>query len=219
MRSTSRPELTMDAPISLHPFEPDLGRLPSLSRAEAAGICVAIAGNVLISLALNCQKLAHRRLEREREQGHQLDQRPYNDLTSASQRIDEEDEANDAIEDSNSARGISAAVEAPVAVVETQPLLSARTANVNTPDYGSGRPPVNGRARSSPSVLARLSPWRKRAAKVSRVEAEQSLLPVDVITVDPGTPRNGDNKGQETPEEPAGNESDYLKSKLWSVTI
>ncbi|KAF7800110.1 hypothetical protein EIP86_011355 [Pleurotus ostreatoroseus] len=134
----------MDAPIfRFHPFEPDLGRLPSLSRAEVAGISVAIAGNVLISLALNCQKLAHRRLEREREQGHQLDQRPYNDLTAAGQRIDEEDEADEAAEDPNTVEGDEARV------------------------------------------------------------------------LDPGTPRDGDNKGQETPEDPTGNESDYLKSKLW----
>ena len=36
--------------------------------ASIIGIIVAISGNVIISLALNCQKLAHRRLEREREQ-------------------------------------------------------------------------------------------------------------------------------------------------------
>ena len=36
--------------------------------ASIIGIIVAISGNVVISLALNCQKLAHRRLEREREQ-------------------------------------------------------------------------------------------------------------------------------------------------------
>ncbi|EJD01208.1 DUF803-domain-containing protein [Fomitiporia mediterranea MF3/22] len=34
--------------------------------ASFIGIIVAISGNVLIALALNCQKLAHRRLERER---------------------------------------------------------------------------------------------------------------------------------------------------------
>jgi magnesium transporter len=44
------------------------------STASLIGIGVAITGNVLISLALNCQKLAHRRLERVREiegQGNQ----------------------------------------------------------------------------------------------------------------------------------------------------
>lgn len=36
------------------------------STASFIGIIVAISGNILISLALNCQKLAHKRLERER---------------------------------------------------------------------------------------------------------------------------------------------------------
>lgn len=38
-----------------------------VTTASFIGIIVAISGNMLISLALNCQKLAHRRLERERE--------------------------------------------------------------------------------------------------------------------------------------------------------
>ncbi|EIM88129.1 DUF803-domain-containing protein [Stereum hirsutum FP-91666 SS1] len=41
---------------------------PNLSRSTVAGISAAIAGNMLISLALNLQKLAHRRLEREWEE-------------------------------------------------------------------------------------------------------------------------------------------------------
>ncbi|KAL5487821.1 hypothetical protein ACEPAI_5929 [Sanghuangporus weigelae] len=40
------------------------------SIASFIGIIVAISGNVLISLALNCQKLAHKRLERERRSRH-----------------------------------------------------------------------------------------------------------------------------------------------------
>ncbi|KAL5530191.1 hypothetical protein ACEPAF_6448 [Sanghuangporus sanghuang] len=43
------------------------------SIASFIGIIVAISGNVLISLALNCQKLAHKRLERERRTGHTLE--------------------------------------------------------------------------------------------------------------------------------------------------
>lgn len=46
---------------------------PSVSRATAIGITFAIAGNVLISFALNLQKLAHARLEAARaERSHGL---------------------------------------------------------------------------------------------------------------------------------------------------
>ncbi|KAH9938496.1 magnesium transporter NIPA-domain-containing protein [Fomitopsis serialis] len=44
----------------------EIPSLPQISRGTFAGIVVAISGNVVISLALNCQKLAHKRLEEER---------------------------------------------------------------------------------------------------------------------------------------------------------
>ncbi|KAI0248708.1 magnesium transporter NIPA-domain-containing protein [Lactifluus subvellereus] len=47
---------------------------PSVSRTTVIGIAIAIAGNVLISFALNLQKLAHARLERSRaERGSRLE--------------------------------------------------------------------------------------------------------------------------------------------------
>jgi hypothetical protein len=47
---------------------------PTISRAMALGFTFAVAGNVLISFALNLQKLAHARLEAARaERGHGLD--------------------------------------------------------------------------------------------------------------------------------------------------
>lgn len=47
---------------------------PSISRTMALGFTFAVAGNVLISFALNLQKLAHARLEAARaERGHGLD--------------------------------------------------------------------------------------------------------------------------------------------------
>ena len=44
----------------------EIPSLPHISRATFAGIVVAISGNVVISFALNCQKLAHKRLELQR---------------------------------------------------------------------------------------------------------------------------------------------------------
>lgn len=37
--------------------------LPKLNLRTAIGILIAVTGNILISLALNLQKLAHRRME------------------------------------------------------------------------------------------------------------------------------------------------------------
>lgn len=52
------------------PIDDPSGSLPAgdaETTASFIGIAVAISGNVLISLALNCQKLAHQRLEKERQ--------------------------------------------------------------------------------------------------------------------------------------------------------
>lgn len=64
----SRP-LTAGGPRGIGDIE-----FPSISSAMALGITFAVAGNVLISFALNLQKLAHARLEVARaERGHGLD--------------------------------------------------------------------------------------------------------------------------------------------------
>jgi hypothetical protein len=41
----------------------------SSGRSSLIGVAISLAGNVLISLALNCQKLAHVRLEKEGQEG------------------------------------------------------------------------------------------------------------------------------------------------------
>ena len=74
--------------------QPDFSKLPNLNRATVAGISVAICGNVLIFLALNCQKLAHRRLELEREQnGVDLEHNGSKSVSNGEPRIDEEEES------------------------------------------------------------------------------------------------------------------------------
>ncbi|KAJ3558943.1 hypothetical protein NM688_g633 [Phlebia brevispora] len=202
-------------------YQPDLGRLPNLSRATVAGISVAIAGNVLISFALNCQKLAHKRLERDRASDKEQEQEPYKNGTNGEPRIDEEEEG--AREPTFAEDGAyPGAAVATMTLVETQPLLPNRNPDTPAQDYGSGSPQEHRRVASSPSFFARLSPWRKRAESMSRVhvEAAHSLVPVDVVTAHPGRSRgeyrdSDDSKVQENPEDLTGNESDYLKSKLW----
>lgn len=49
------------------------------------GIIVAISGNIVISLALNCQKLAHKRLEAEAAQ--QLSRRPPSPVNTPSSKV------------------------------------------------------------------------------------------------------------------------------------
>lgn len=68
--STPIPEILNSTSWRIFSGLEDIGAgfgFPNLSGSTVAGISAAIAGNVLISLALNLQKLAHRRLEREWE--------------------------------------------------------------------------------------------------------------------------------------------------------
>ncbi|KAG9219174.1 hypothetical protein CCMSSC00406_0001584 [Pleurotus cornucopiae] len=63
----------------------DMDDLPKVSTATFIGITVAIAGNVLISLALNLQKLAHRRLEDDKAgRSEELSVRRHTDNNSES---------------------------------------------------------------------------------------------------------------------------------------
>ena len=53
----------------------DYDDLPQVTTRTFIGIVVAVSGNVLISLALNLQKLAHKRVQ-ERKQDANQDERP-----------------------------------------------------------------------------------------------------------------------------------------------
>ncbi|KAK7695567.1 hypothetical protein QCA50_000203 [Cerrena zonata] len=176
---------------------------PNISHATVAGIAVAISGNVLISLALNCQKLAHRRLEAERE-------------AAAKSAATEPSTTRSEI----SGDGYFAATrhlngsELPHLISETEPLLSPSTPGL---EHTS-----NPRREVKRSFLSRL--WRGRATRAAResdhahVAATHVMMPVDVVTVNRTSRSNGrshDPKPDSDQDSYDGNESDYLKSKLW----
>lgn len=52
----------------LHHHRPGLAMSESSGRSSLIGVAISLIGNILISLALNCQKLAHVRLEKESEE-------------------------------------------------------------------------------------------------------------------------------------------------------
>lgn len=208
----------------------ELPNFPRFTRATIAGISVAICGNILISLALNCQKLAHKRLEKyppaftqnppsshtsrsSRENGR-VDSRPAPAVDSRSEGMD--------LGDGSEPPTMSPTTAA--AVVETEPLLS-RTST----DYGAGTAGIaNGQSRAKrPTILSRLSTFHKHDAHIlhepdrSDLASTHALMPVDVIPVPSETFSNGHGKGGATGNDQQKNnsssESDYLKSKLWYV--
>lgn len=208
--------------------EPGIG-LPHLTLQTAIGITVAIAGNVLISLALNLQKVAHIRLEKARKQARMerelhvsgdalrsispLDQRPSGDPFVCSHES------------------------------ETQPLIQGSSASRSRARYGTGTSPEtrrdDSRSRKStssargrrpgqpsrkPSFASRFIPFRlgqrEHGGGNENVSHTQDTLviPVDVIPAERIVAWNGN--GRRAPPSPElweeeGTESDYLRSKIW----
>ncbi|OJA20911.1 hypothetical protein AZE42_00896 [Rhizopogon vesiculosus] len=201
--------------------------LPHLTMQTGIGITVAIAGNVLISLALNLQKLAHLRLAKERRQarmerelqvpGDRLrsrspqDRRPPEDPDASFH----ETETQPLIQDTSSSRpraryGASASTE------------TRRDDSRSTKSTSSARGRRASKPQRIPSFASRFLPFRISLYKDDGENAshtqEVSAIPVDVIPVERLVTLNG-NHGRKSPSseiwEDEGTESDYLRSKLW----
>ncbi|EGO27484.1 hypothetical protein SERLADRAFT_446715 [Serpula lacrymans var. lacrymans S7.9] len=221
----------------------DLGfDLPHLTLQTSIGISVAIAGNILISLALNVQKLAHRRLERERKKAkREGTNRARNDTArqgesgpaSSDVELDNNpivsdgfgDERNDDIEHS--------------LLLENQPLLP--TSSPLRPTYGMsagssastddrrsttssgslsrGRRGARHQRKSSFSlhfIPFRMSFGKSQSQKIN-ADAHMGPISVDEVGIHNGHGgfKRNQNAGQKKSAEEEENESDYLKSRLW----
>ncbi|KAJ7667844.1 DUF803-domain-containing protein [Mycena polygramma] len=200
------PEL-VQAPTAPHWLSAlDLGgKLPEMTTATFIGITIAISGNVLISLALNLQKLAHKRVEAEKLERRQATPTPKtphpNGVSEAGGYFQGEE-------------GHSEDVPLQAAILVPQ-----------RPDYGStSRPgssshPPDDEISGSPkkTLLANLFRSKRRRTTNGISSERTSLIPVDVIT-------EGQVNGARVPKRTAEvepqdfedeNESDYLKSKVW----
>lgn len=199
--------------------EATIPKLPNLNRSTVAGISVAIAGNILISIALNCQKLAHGRLERDRELARGQSKKDQRDGAAKSSRngiatlITEEEDVEDYGTDNAGQDYVNGEIDHPeelptMAVLETQPLLARSDASNDAHALNSSRP------TRTVSILGRFNPWARKHTH-NQSQSAHSLVPVDVVTVRPGNVTDQEQSG--TGQGNDGNESDYLRSKLWSV--
>lgn len=178
-----------------------LDDLPKLTTVTFIGIMVAITGNVLISFALNLQKLAHIRVEVKRRNESQQNGKKPNE-SNTEHRRSEGPSLNEADEDrpqTNSGEGHTQ----PTLHVETQSLIPFPRPQ----DYGT---------RSDDAPRPRSLPTKRRLfAPPFRPEHENMLLPVDVISEETGQSSGKKTTNVDVLEE--GSETDYLKSKLWQV--
>ncbi|CDO74283.1 hypothetical protein BN946_scf184663.g4 [Trametes cinnabarina] len=175
--------------------------LPRITTSAAVGIGIAITGNVLISLALNCQKLAHKRLESEREAAAKelCRRKPQRSTSAPVGRVSEEPE-----------RPVShAAYSSPIpaiAVLESDPLL--QTANGAQPDVPTRSPPRDVRRW----LFSHTRPAED--ADRSHLASTHALMPVDILPV-PSEDADHQRSFAQKEDVENGSEGDYLKSKLW----
>lgn len=189
--------------------------LPQFSRATIAGISVAITGNILISLALNCQKLAHRRLERERElqktsNGKSTDRRgngaKRNWQDNALQPTEEEEDGE------LTPTGLPLHQVSSYSGLETLPAANSNETQPLLPRVQS-----DGTIMQKTSLFKRIFPWGNRKGDTA---SSHSLIPVDIVVVEPSGAagrQSSRSKRDKDQNNENGNESDYLKSKLWCV--
>ena len=179
---------------------------PSISRAMAFGITFAVAGNILISFALNLQKLAHARLEEARAgRGHGLDVMDQegganHDVESAGIEVPRESGLPPELE--REARVWSGnSSEASLTLgsgSETDPLMAPVAPNAvhihAVPTYGALFPNAD-------------------EIHVRRVESSPLRQPSKTAER-PGTRAAAEFTNRQIHHE-SNNESEYLKSKLW----
>ncbi|ESK97556.1 duf803 domain membrane protein [Moniliophthora roreri MCA 2997] len=189
--------------------------LPELTTATVIGITVAIAGNVLISLALNIQKLAHQRLDAQKPSHSETSLRGRRGSTLQEEEENEDERTHD--ENSNHISQPQPSSSSSTSQPESQPLLPFP--RVESADYGTAPNSEND------SHKHKARSWLSRLILPSCHDKPRPVLamPVEVITEESFQNQNGwDNRnGSKKPEHNSkqdvdnGNESDYLKSKLW----
>ncbi|KZP24520.1 DUF803-domain-containing protein [Athelia psychrophila] len=217
---------------------------PDMTSGSVIGITVAICGNILISLALNFQKLAHNRLDREKSRQareQELKTRKNSAVPSDNEDADSED-AEGTSRHPIPPQGPQFAGNSPL---ESSPLLRHFHSDPLSNNYGTdtpgdsrvglishsdaNSPPLSPASTDNKKFMARLNPFVQRSKKqrtsnlmevhedTEPSDVTHVLVPVDEVVYSLAAAKHGKalkNDDDDLPPE-HGNESDYLKSKLW----
>ena len=176
---------------------------PSLPIEDVIGIVVAISGNVLISLALNLQKLAHKRLDAQKcfhanRSGH------IRPLLTPRRGSPYGPSPNERDEDSDTVTEPLSPPQWNIPILESQPLLSYRSGSNITLDREDDLPEHES---CNPGLFRRILSSKKPPNKIKQA----AIPPVSGNMVCGSESSQGwaDDEDQQT------NETAYLKSKLW----
>jgi hypothetical protein len=207
--------------------EPPLG-LPELDENTAIGILVAIAGNIIISLALNLQKLSHRRrdlanaarLEDTKPAHRQFSRGPHGGMERV-REMSGEGQGDEPLLDQDH-------------WTDNDPTVHQSPMDLESPQM---QPPLLPRATSYGSSANAPTKNRKPALSLLYPKPRSSLaqnshpLPTRIVTsetthlLSSDLVSPGPSSGTSSKRSPSasiienGNESDYLKSKVWCVIL
>ena len=197
--------------------------LPTMTTQTFIGILVAITGNILISLALNLQKVAHKRVETVRkaldngQRRRQLENDGYNDLSgsriSEGPSLDEEDEDRELLEVTRTQLDVfsdpSSDIQLLTAFPESEPTLQHYGTNSSRGQSTITKPLKTKRSNASRYLLSRFI--SKKAASGRRIPSDDNMSEEQGLL---STHKGLDNESEaENPKE-----GSYLKSKIWLTT-
>ena len=180
------------------------------------GIIVAISGNVLISLALNCQKLAHRRLDEQRQQQLFYGSSSYNSSSTQTPVNLSRTNSNVGLNVSGHSGTHDSYGE------ERRPLLGPNRGHsvlITTQKYGTADDHLPQSMKNR--VLLGLAKLRSRARGAM---PDEVLSPVveqypRETSDEEGAPEEDRSVDDDELDETPRAESDYLRSKLWCVHL
>lgn len=189
--------------------------LPKLTKATTIGILIAVSGNVLISLALNLQKLAHRRIEA----GLQVKRQETASVNGARRRHSSGPSLDEHVEDATQTATPLDLSPSNTRPTETGPLIALSHA----PDY---RSVANGTSdgvadKDRPPLASAYQPvptWfrRQKSGRSTSDGSLDSVIAVDVVSEETAL-RGQSSKSHRQIMVEDRNETAYLKSKLWFV--
>jgi magnesium transporter len=187
--------------------------LPTMTTQTFIGILVAITGNILISLALNLQKVAHKRVERKALEVRRSENNGYNDLSesrlSEGPSLDEQDEDRELLEVRTQLDFFSdpsSDIQLVNASPESEPTLQHYGTHSSRGQSTVTKPLKTKRSNASRHLLSRS--FSKKTISGRRIPSDDNMSEEQVLL---STHKGLDNESEaEIPKE-----GTYLKSKIW----
>ena len=197
--------------------------LPTMTTQTFIGILVAITGNVLISLALNLQKVAHKRVETMRKaldpgkRRRRSENNGYNDLSesrvSEGPSLDEEDEDRELLEVRRKQLDVSSDPSSDVQLLtafpESEPTVQHYDTNSSRGHSTVTKSLKTKRSNASRGLLSGY--FSKKAVSGRRIPPDDNMSEEQVLL-----PTHKDLDDESEAEIPK--EGNYLKSKIWLTT-